>query len=178
MYICRLLLPELPLESCAETVIANIPTQNVDKEEKYTVISDRLSCSSALSSSSSAGSWRTPAGHQYKRPLGDLFIRHVFDQDGVRQTLRGKDADASLYSAVARLDHYDSSGEEELEEDVREDQQKRRQRSTMPCGYAIDGSIRRLPKRQLRYSRESLKAMLNKMIVPRSTVPLPSSEDS
>lgn len=199
---CRLLPPEPPLESDAvaeleveeeaETrevskkdmdavvkVEEEIETRSVlprfTEEVKNTASNDRLSCSSATSSSSSAGSWRDRAGHQYQRALGDLFIRYVDDQDGVRQTLRGKDADSTLYEAAMRLDHYDSCDEEDLV-GMSKEQQMRRKYSTMSCGYAPDGSTRRLPKKQLRYSRESLIATLNTMIRPHTNALLPYSE--
>lgn len=202
----RLLFPEPPLESDAvaeleveeEAETRDVSTKDMDavveveveeeieirsvltrciEEVKNSASNDRLSCSSAMSSSSSAGSWRDRAEHQHQRALGDIFIRYVDDQDGVRQTLRGKDADSTLYEAAMRLDHYDSCDEEDLE-GMSKEQQRRRKYSTMSCGYAPDGSIRRLPKKQLRYSRESLIAMFEKATLPRTNVLLPYSEDS
>ena len=179
---CRLLVPVPPVESDAaldadeeeNAKTKDVTKQNIKKEVEYTVSNDRLSCSSAQSSSSSSGSWRDRAEHQYQRPLGDVFIRYVYDQDGVRQTLVGKDADASLYEATMRLDHYDS--DEDL--GMSKDAQKRRKCPTISCGYAPDGTIRRMSKTEMRYSRENLKALFEKMIFPRTPVPLPCPEDS
>ena len=170
---CRLLVPVPPVDSDAVVEVGvetrDIPKQDIKEEVKYTAINDRLSCSSAQSSSSSAGSWRGRAEHQYQRPLGDIFIRYVYDQDGVRQTLAGKDADASLYEATMRLDHYYSDSEEDVV-GISEDAQRRRKYSTMSCGFADDGTLRRLPKKELRYSRQNLKAMLEIMYKPRTSI--------
>jgi hypothetical protein len=114
-----------------------------------------------------------------RRAVGDLFIRQVYDQDGVRQTLRGKDADPGLYETILRLGNHDSdSGSDEDDEEAeasaeRFERRRLRQYQTVSCGYAADGTVRRLPKNLLKFSSAKLKALLEDMISPRTNIPRP-----
>lgn len=111
------------------------------------------------------------------RAAGDVFIRHVYDQDGVRQTLRGKDADPGLYETMLRLGYVDSDSdgdedEEEADGDWEWSERKRlRQYKTVSCGFGPDGTVRRMPKEELKYSSAKLKALLESMISPRTNIP-------
>lgn len=116
-----------------------------------------------------------------RRAPGDIFIRHVNDQDGVRQTLRGKDADPGLYETILRLGYHDyNSGSDEDNEEggarlERSENRRLRQYNTVSCGYAPDGTVRRLSKNRLRFTSAKLKTLLDNMISPRTNIPQPPS---
>ena len=162
----------------------------IPEEEKNEVKGDRTHSASkyvrspAAPSSSSrrregSAEGKGRASKMPRRAVGDLFIRRVYDQDGVRQTLRGKDADPGLYETILRLGHHDSdsgSGEDDEEEEANAEwfeRRRLRQYQTVSCGYAADGTVRRLPKHLLKFSSAKLKAMLEDMISPRTNIPRP-----
>ena len=60
----------------------------------------------------------------------------------------------------------DESEDSDSEEELSKPRNRLSQYDTMSCGYAADGSIRRLPKSVLRYSRERLRDLLNEMFRP------------
>lgn len=121
--------------------------------------------------------WTGRASKMPRRAVRDIFFRHVYDRNGVKQTLRGKDVDPGLYETILRLGHQDSdsgSDSDDEEADAEWSERRRlRQYNTVSCGYAADGTVRRLPKNLLRFSSSKLKALLEDMISPRTNVRQP-----
>ena len=124
-----------------------------------------------------------PANKRRKRNTGDVFYRIVDYENGRQSKVRGHEADATLNETLLRMD-YDDSDSDEVKGVVSERVQGRRgsdggrevdpskcrnrlsQYDTLSCGYADDGSIRRLPKSLLRYSKRKLLDVLDSMFNP------------
>ena len=132
-----------------------------------------------------------PASKRKKKNTGDVFYRIVNAEDGRQRKVRGHEADAQLNETLLRMDYDDSDGDE-VKGAVSEGEQGRRgsdggregreicdnevdpseysnrlsRYDTLSCGYAADGSIRRLPKSLLRYSKKKLLDLLDEMFNP------------
>lgn len=148
-----------------QTLISDCPEPN--RTPPYNGIS---------SSSSSMRSAEQPARKRSKKNTADVFYRYVTNEDGSHTKLRGRDADHELYETLLRMD-YEMS---DLDEEETTEGEGGRVKLPKPpnrlskydrfsCGYAADGSIRRLPKSLLRYSKERLRNLLNEMFRPQQS---------
>ena len=135
------------------------------------------------------------ASKRRKKNTGDVFYRYVDAEDGSQMKYRGYDVDPELYETLLRMDYEDSESDGEktaVSEGGRGSEGRRRgkeeregrdindkdeifakyrnilsQYDTLSCGYAADGSVRRLPKGVLRYSKEKLFDLLDEIFKPR-----------
>ena len=81
----------------------------------------------------------------YEDSEGDEAKAAARGGEGGREGLESRDREEELPKYRNRLSQYD----------------------TLSCGYAADGSVRRLPKSLLRYSKEKLLDLLDEIFNPR-----------